>query len=99
MSLTILIPCKNEELIIEDTVSILLDEFNKTQIEFEIILINDFSTDQTETNLAKLQKENNKVVYLNNNISGIGNAITTGIQNAKNEFLVIFMSLYVVFFE
>ena len=92
MSLTILIPCKNEELIIEDTVSILLDEFNKTQIEFEIILINDFSTDQTETNLAKLQKENNKVVYLNNNISGIGNVITTGIQNAKNEFLVIFMS-------
>ena len=45
MSLSIVIPCKNEEKIIKDTILKILDGI--TNFKFELIIIDDFSHDES----------------------------------------------------
>ena len=55
MSLTILIPTKNEQLSIGKTIENLIKSKIK-KINYEIILINDFSTDKTVKIINKIKK-------------------------------------------
>jgi glycosyltransferase involved in cell wall biosynthesis len=64
MSLTIIIPCKNEQKNIEKTVNYINKNLKK--IIYEIIIINDFSSDNTWKILQKLSKKNYNIKYLNN---------------------------------
>ena len=54
IKLSIIIPCRDEE----DNINIMYENIiSKISIEdFEIIFINDFSTDDTETNILSLIK-------------------------------------------
>ena len=76
MSLSIVIPCKNESEIIHETVGHIYNNLKNTNIEFEVILINDFSNDNTETVLKSLQNKYQSVVYYNNSKIGLGSAIS-----------------------
>ena len=91
MSLSIIIPVKNEEEIILKT----LKEFNKswlTQIDHEIIIINDNSSDET-TNLIKNNKFQKINVTLKDNYKkDLGSAIITGIDNSSKKYLSIYMA-------
>ena len=64
MSLTVIIPCYNEELIIEDTVNYLNKNINN--IDFEIILIDDFSNDKTLNILNELSSKYKKIKIFKN---------------------------------
>ena len=55
MSLSILIPCRNEEKNIIDTINYLVK--NLKTIEFEILLINDFSNDNTLRVIKQISKK------------------------------------------
>ena len=92
MSLSIVIPCKNESEIIHKTVEHIHNNLKKTNINFEIILINDFSNDNTETVLKSLQNKYPTVVYYNNSKIGLGSAISLGINKSQKKYLVIFMA-------
>ena len=91
MSLSIIIPVRNEEEIILKT----LEKFDNswlTQIEHEIIIINDNSSDET-TNLIKNNKfKKINVVLKDNYKNDLGSAILTGINNSSKKYVSIYMA-------
>jgi dolichol-phosphate mannosyltransferase len=88
--LSILIPVRNEE----ENVNIISKEIiTKISIQsYEILFINDFSEDNTERELIKLNTQNTKTVYYNNTKKGLGGAIDLGIQNSRGDYVCIMMS-------
>ena len=91
MSLSIVMPVRNEEEIILKT----LEKFNNswlTQIDHEIIIINDNSSDGT-TKLIKNNKFKKINVILKDNYKkDLGSAIITGIDNSSKKYLSIYMA-------
>ena len=61
MSLSIIIPCRNEEESIENTINEITYHLINTISDFEINLINDFSSDDTLEKLKIISKTNNKI--------------------------------------
>ena len=90
MSLSILIPCRNEEKNIIDTINYLVK--NLKTIEFEILLINDFSNDNTLRVIKQISKKNSRVRYFNNLKPGLGSVISNGIKKAKKKYVCIYMA-------
>jgi dolichol-phosphate mannosyltransferase len=88
--LSILIPVRNEE----ENVNIISKEImTKISIQsYEILFINDFSEDNTERELIKLNRPNTKTVYYNNTKKGLGGAIDLGIQKSRGDYVCIMMS-------
>ena len=88
--LSILIPVRNEE----ENVNIISKEIiTKISIQsYEILFINDFSEDNTERELIKLNTANTKAVYYNNIKKGLGGAIDLGIQKSRGDYVCIMMS-------
>ncbi len=88
--LSILIPVRNEE----ENVNIISKEIiTKISIQsYEILFINDFSEDNTERELIKLNTQNIKTVYYNNTKKGLGGAIDLGIQKSRGDYVCIMMS-------
>jgi dolichol-phosphate mannosyltransferase len=88
--LSILIPVRNEE----ENVNIISKEIiTKISVQsYEILFINDFSEDNTESELIKLNTSNTKTVYYNNTKKGLGGAIDLGIQKSRGDYVCIMMS-------
>ncbi|MDB5274354.1 MAG: glycosyltransferase [Chitinophagaceae bacterium] len=91
-TLSIVVPVYNEE----RTIHLILDKVKTVQlredIQKEIILVNDCSTDQTAAVIAAYIKENTalNIRLLSHDINkGKGAALHTGIQHATGEFLII----------
>ena len=91
MSLSIVIPCKNEEKIIKDTILKILDGI--TTFKIELIVIDDFSHDESYQIVEKLNKNNQKIKLIKNiNHGGLGEAIKLGIKNSSEKYLCFFMA-------
>lgn len=87
---SIIIPCRNETEIIEETVKILCEELK--EFKLEIIIINDFSNDDTLDKIRKLEKNYSFLKSFNNNKEGLGGAINLGIQSSSGEYILIYMA-------
>ncbi len=92
MKLSIVIPAYNEE----RTIHLILDRVRDVElmnaIEKEIIIVNDYSTDQTETAIKRYQEANTElnITYLKHDVNkGKGAALHTGIQGATGDLLII----------
>jgi dolichol-phosphate mannosyltransferase len=92
MSLSIIIPCKNEGEVIKTTVNKLLEHLLSKIKDFEIILINDFSVDDTLNILRTLSSSNSNLKVLDNKFAGLGGAINLAIDNASKKFTTIVMA-------
>ena len=68
-SVSLIIPTFNDEKTIEKKVFIILKKLEKKQIKFEIVIINDGSTDGTLRKLKKIKLENNCVKLIDNKIN------------------------------
>jgi len=90
MSLSIIIPCRDEENSIVNTVNYFQNYLKK--IKFEIILINDFSSDSTLKKFRLLKKKFRNVKYKNNLREGLGGAIQLGILASKYKYICITMA-------
>lgn len=90
MQFSIIIPARNEQESIKYCVETLLKSLKGN--EFEIVIINDFSTDQTESILKKCSETFNNVKYFNNVSKGLGRAINLGIDKAEGKYICIIMS-------
>ena len=91
MSLTVIIPVKNEEDLILKT----LNEFQNSwiiNIDHEILIINDNSSDRTAELIANSSFTKLKTILIDNNKIGLGSAITCGIDNSSKELVSIFMA-------
>lgn len=90
MILSILIPAYNEE----NTILQLLQKVASVKlidnVEKQIIVINDGSTDNTLQLIEDFAKSNNNITILNNEKnSGKGASITSGIKHATGDFVII----------
>ena len=92
MCLSIVIPCKNEEKIILKTFQKIKKILKKKIKKFEIILIDDFSDDNTINILKKISIQNNNITVVKNKIKGLGSAINLGIKFSKYKYVAIMMA-------
>ena len=90
MKVSIIIPIRNEEIILKYIIRELENKLEN--LPFEVIFINDFSTDNTFSILEKLLQNKNQFRLYNNERKGLGGAVTEGINKANGEFVCIMMS-------
>ena len=92
MSLSIIIPCKNEEQNIEQTIETICSYISEKIHDYQINVINDFSTDKTSNILNQIAKNNKKIKIFENEKRGLGGAINCGISNSDKKYSVIVMA-------
>jgi len=92
MSLSIIIPCKNEEKTVLRTFFKIKNIIKKKIKKYEFIFINDFSDDKTFQILSTISKQNHNITVINNKIKGLGNAINSGVKYSKNKYVAIMMA-------
>lgn len=90
MLASIIIPCYNEELVIDDTYKRVTDVLIENNIDYEIIFINDGSSDSTLEKLLNFSKINNsvKIIDFSRNF-GHQPAVTAGINNCTGDIAII----------
>lgn len=88
-SITFLVPALNEEEKIEDTVTTITNAINHFSCDYEILLVNDGSTDATPQIMDRLAQENQRVRVLHNQKNlGLGGAYKRGIQHVQKEYVM-----------
>jgi len=90
MKVSVIIPVRNEELLSKNIIELFENKLKETP--YEIVFINDFSTDNTFLTLEKLIENKNQFKLYNNKRKGLGGAITEGINNSTGELICIMMS-------
>lgn len=85
--LSVVIPCFNEEENIKRIPKELLSVLNNLKINYEIIIIDDGSTDNSGKEIHALNESKIKLVKHSKNL-GLGHAIRTGINTARGDLLV-----------
>lgn len=92
-ALSVVIPCHNEELVIESTVINLSKALDNAGISYEILCVNNVSSDRTEDVLIKLTTGNPRIKYTNTPpISGYGVAVRWGLEFYSGNAVVIVMA-------
>jgi dolichol-phosphate mannosyltransferase len=93
MKLSLIIPAHNEEANIEKTVLTFSGELKLNNIEHEILVINDNSTDKTEEILNRLKADIRELGVINNvPPSGYGFAVKKGLDNFNGDCVAIVMA-------
>ena len=88
--ITFAIPAYNAGAAIISTVEGLLKSVAKSRIYYQIIIVNDGSTDSTKHALEKyIGRKDLTIVNLAKN-QGLGNAIRIAITKARNEYFIIY---------
>src|SRR6476469_3237877 len=85
VKISVLMPAYNVENFIGEAIQSVLDQSLK---DFELIIINDGSTDATEKVIRSFSDE--RIVLKNQNNAGIAAALNTGLYMAKAEYIVRF---------
>jgi dolichol-phosphate mannosyltransferase len=94
MSLSVVIPFRNEEKNVESTVSKITDVFKRHEIDGEVIAVEDGSTDKTLEILKEMTEKNDllKVIHREKSKSvEVGYAVRDGVNAAKSDFITIVM--------
>ena len=88
--LSILIPVRNESDALED----IIEHFSKNLLNFnhEVLIINDFSEDDTLKKIENLILGKSNFRVLNNTKKGLGGAINLGIRESKGKNIAIMMA-------
>lgn len=88
--LSIIIPLRNESKGLKNFKESLINQIKN--LNYEIILINDFSEDDTYDKAVKIAQEDQKCKIYNNNIKGLGGAINLGITKSSGNYIAIMMA-------
>lgn len=87
--ISIVIPILNEEESIPELIARIQEAFKKLQKKFEIIFIDDGSSDTTLELLKKYARDNKNIfIYSFRRNLGKSTALTLGFQKAKGEFII-----------
>ena len=86
-SITFIVPCKNEEKNIRPTINNIVNSLLKNQ-EYEVIIINDCSDDNTEFVIKEICENNSNVILINNRKNlGYGGSFIKALPYAKKEYV------------
>lgn len=85
--LSIIVPVYNVEKYLERCICSLLDQ-DISPDEYEIIMVNDGSTDKSGIIAEQLQQSNTNVILLTQNNQGLSEARNTGLKNAKGQYIM-----------
>ncbi|EKQ55556.1 MULTISPECIES: glycosyltransferase family 2 protein [unclassified Clostridium] len=88
-SVSIVIPCRNEEKYIKDCITSFLDQSYPKEL-LTIIVSDGMSTDNTRNIIKELQKDNNNVVLLENEGLTAPKGMNLGIKYSKSDIIIIF---------
>ena len=92
MKLSIIIPVHNEENCISDVIKQLLAIIISEKIDYEIVVVNDASTDSTGKVLSEITENNPNIKIINKgNPTGFGLAIKEGLKNFSGDAVTIVM--------
>lgn len=88
-SISLVIPAFNEEEILEESIEIFKENLSSICEEYEIIIVDDGSTDRTGEIANQLAERHKLVRVIHHSINkGVGAALLTGFQTAKNELVL-----------
>ena len=91
--LSVVIPARNESGCIEETLSQLDDRLGSSGISYEIVVVDDGSTDATNDIVELVSKKNPHIKLVQNSApNGFGLAIRVGLENARGEAVAIYMA-------
>jgi glycosyltransferase involved in cell wall biosynthesis len=85
--ISIVCPCFNEEMVIEIFLKHVKPVLTKLKKSYEIIFINDGSTDDTLNTLLRVKNKNIRILNLSRNF-GKEAALTAGLENAKGDVII-----------
>jgi dolichol-phosphate mannosyltransferase len=89
MKLTVVIPAYNEE---ENIGQVVEQVENRIKLPFDLIVVNDHSTDRTAQIIAGLVKKFNNIILVENKLApGFANAVKEGLSSVKTEIVVLVM--------
>ncbi len=92
-TLSIIIPAYNEEDCIESTAHLISERLERDKIDYEILVVNDNSKDNTEAVLQKINQENLRIRYINNYYpNGFGFAVRCGLENFSGDAVAVVMA-------
>jgi dolichol-phosphate mannosyltransferase len=93
VKLSVVVPAHNEEGCIESTACALVEALDTEGIDYEVLIINDGSTDRTEDFLQELTSRFPRLRYLNNEgPHGFGFAIRRGLEEFSGDAVAVFMA-------
>lgn len=81
--ITVVVPTYNDAHYLKDCLDDLLKQ---TYNNFEAIIVNDGSTDNTEEIIQEYRKKDSRFILINKENGGTGTALNLGFKNAKGEF-------------
>ena len=85
-TLSIIIPLYNKEKGISNTLNLIEKKCSEINISYEILIVENESTDNS-FNIAENYIKNNKKVSLFQSKKGLGNALKEGVSIAKNDYV------------
>ena len=90
MLISIVIPCYNEQEVIQEAHSRLVAVLNNLNLEFELVYVDDGSQDRTVEILREIQYDNErvKVIFLSRNF-GHQMAVTAGLDHTSGDAVVL----------
>ena len=92
MKLSIVIPAHNEEGSIAKTVASMAETLSGEEIDHEVLVVNDNSTDRTEAVLQDLQSAYLTLRYVNSRtLNGFGLAVREGLDHSTGDAVAIVM--------
>jgi dolichol-phosphate mannosyltransferase len=91
--LSVVIPAYNEEFLIKNTVLVFANNLDQNKIPYEILVVNDHSSDNTAAVVKALSKKNSKIKLVENKKSnGYGYAVRTGLNSFVGDYVAIVMA-------
>jgi len=86
---SVVVPAYNEEVNLRPTVSIIADKLDELGTTFEVVIVNDGSTDRTQEIAEELAGDDARIRLFNHPHNlGPGSGVFTGIRESRGEFVI-----------
>ncbi len=83
------VPAYNEEENLRSTVAQVIEKLDELDMTFEIVVVNDGSTDKTREIAEQLEQADKRIRLINHPCNlGPGSGVFTGIESAEGEFVI-----------
>ena len=92
MKLSVVIPARNEEGCVAQTVSRVVHVLNREQIPHEVLVVDDGSTDSTAECVRALESTGSVTLVANEGSHGFGMAVRIGLDRSSGEAVAVMMA-------